>query len=147
MESSLKGLQVELSETCALCLSRLLSLICVPPRDTGPQLSDVASVSPPSDDAIQPTPSSQLHLLFKLDCCLEDVNVFTLSNLAGKYIYLHVPHHLNTVLHLMIAPLCPRYLVGPKHHRMHRLLCSVITSVCPSSLQEPWLCGRTPSES
>ncbi|XP_019133654.2 protein KIAA0100 isoform X4 [Larimichthys crocea] len=83
VESSLKGLQVELSETCALCLSRLLSLICVPPRDTGPQLSDVASVSPPSDDAIQPTPSSQLHLLFKLDCCLEDVNVFTLSNLAG----------------------------------------------------------------
>lgn len=147
MESSLKGLQVELSETCALCLSRLLSLICVPPRDTGPQLSDVASVSPPSDDAIQPTPSSQLHLLFKLDCCLEDVNVFTLSNLAGKYIYLHVPHHLNTVFCLMIAPLCPRYLVGPKHHRVHRLLCSVITSVCPSSLQEPWLCGRTPSES
>ncbi|TKS80892.1 Protein KIAA0100 [Collichthys lucidus] len=83
VESSLKGLQVELSETCALCLSRLLSVICVPPRDTAPQLSDVASVSPPSDDAIQPTPSSQLHLLFKLDCCLEDVNVFTLSNLAG----------------------------------------------------------------
>lgn len=104
---------MELSETCALCLSRLLSLICVPPRDTGPQLSDVASVSPPSDDAIQPTPSSQLHLLFKLDCCLEDVNVFTLSNLAGKYIYLHVPHHLNPVFRLMIAPLCPRYLVGP----------------------------------
>lgn len=83
VESSLKGLQVELSETCALCLSRLLSLICVP-RDTGPQLSDVASVSPPSDDTVQPIPSSHLHLLFKLDCCLEDVNVFTLSNLAGK---------------------------------------------------------------
>lgn len=83
VETNLKGLQVELSETCALCLSRLLSLICVP-RDPGPQLSDVASVSPSSDDAVQPTPSSQLHLLFKLDCCLEDVNVFTLSNLAGK---------------------------------------------------------------
>lgn len=83
VDSRLKGLQVELSETCALCLSRLLSLICVPP-DTGPQLSDVASVSSPSDDAVQTTPSSQLHLLFKLDCCLEDVNVFTLSNLAGK---------------------------------------------------------------
>ncbi|XP_044059043.1 protein KIAA0100-like isoform X2 [Siniperca chuatsi] len=82
MESSLKGLQVELSETCALCLSRLLSLICVP-RDPGPQLSDVASLSPPSDDTVPPIPSSQLHLLFKLDCCLEDVNVFTLSNLAG----------------------------------------------------------------
>lgn len=83
VDSRLKGLQVELSETCALCLSRLLSLICVPP-DMGPQLSDVASVCPPNYDAVQPTPSSQLHLLFKLDCCLEDVNVFTLSNLAGK---------------------------------------------------------------
>ncbi|XP_034556808.1 protein KIAA0100-like [Notolabrus celidotus] len=80
IESVLKGLQVELSETCALCLSRLLSLICVP-RDT--QLSNVAAVSPPSDETVQLTPSSQLQLLFKLDCCLEDVNVFTLSNLAG----------------------------------------------------------------
>ncbi|XP_035535920.1 protein KIAA0100-like isoform X1 [Morone saxatilis] len=82
VESSLKGLQVELSETCALCLSRLLSVICVP-RDMEPQLSDVASLSPSSDDAVQPIPSSQLHLMFKLECCLEDVNVFTLSNLAG----------------------------------------------------------------
>ncbi|CAK6966699.1 bridge-like lipid transfer protein family member 2 [Scomber scombrus] len=81
VESSLKGLQVELSETCALCLSRLLSLICVPP-DTGPQLSDVASLSPPSDNTVV-LPSSHLPLLFKLDCCLEDVNVFTVSNLAG----------------------------------------------------------------
>uniref|UniRef100_UPI0037E894CA bridge-like lipid transfer protein family member 2 n=1 Tax=Semicossyphus pulcher TaxID=241346 RepID=UPI0037E894CA len=80
VESCLKGLQVELSETCALCLSRLLSLICVP-RDT--RLPDVASLSPPSDDNVEPALSSQLHLLFKLDCCLEDVNVFTLSNLAG----------------------------------------------------------------
>uniref|UniRef100_A0A3B4X7L9 Bridge-like lipid transfer protein family member 2 n=1 Tax=Seriola lalandi dorsalis TaxID=1841481 RepID=A0A3B4X7L9_SERLL len=78
VESSLKGLQVELSETCALCLSRLLSLICVP-GNTGPQRSDVPAVSPSGE----PIPSSQLHLLFKLDCCLEDVNVFTLSNLAG----------------------------------------------------------------
>ncbi|XP_031729431.1 protein KIAA0100 isoform X4 [Anarrhichthys ocellatus] len=82
VESSLKGLQVELSETCALCLSRLLSLMRVPP-DAGPQLPDVASVSPSSDDTVPPIPSSQLQLLFKLDCCLEDVNVFTLSNLAG----------------------------------------------------------------
>uniref|UniRef100_A0A3B4UAG1 Bridge-like lipid transfer protein family member 2 n=1 Tax=Seriola dumerili TaxID=41447 RepID=A0A3B4UAG1_SERDU len=78
VESSLKGLQVELSETCALCLSRLLSLICVP-GNTGPQQSDVPAVSLSGE----PVPSSQLHLLFKLDCCLEDVNVFTLSNLAG----------------------------------------------------------------
>ncbi|XP_068440791.1 bridge-like lipid transfer protein family member 2 isoform X1 [Clinocottus analis] len=82
VESSLKGLQVELSETCALCLSRLLSLICVP-LDSEPHLSDVASASPSSDDAVPPIPSTELQLLFKLDCCLEDVNVFTLSNLAG----------------------------------------------------------------
>lgn len=82
VESSLKGLQVELSETCALCLSRLLSLICVT-HDTEPQLSDVAAVSPSSDDTVQPIPSSQLHLLFELNCGLEDVNVFTVSNVAG----------------------------------------------------------------
>lgn len=82
VESSLKGLQVELSETCALCLSRLLNLICVP-LDSGPQLPDVASVSPSAEDAA-PMSSPLLHLLFKLDCCLEDVNVFTRSNLAGK---------------------------------------------------------------
>ncbi|KAM3875470.1 bridge-like lipid transfer protein family member 2 [Diretmus argenteus] len=82
VESSLKGLQLELSETCVLCLSRLLSLISLP-SDRGPPLPDVASVSPPSGDAIQPVPSSHLPLLFKLECCLEDVNVFTLSNLAG----------------------------------------------------------------
>lgn len=83
VDARLKGLQMELSETCALCLSRLLSLICVP-SETQPQQSYVTSEPPPSDSAVQPTPSSQLHLLFKLDCVLEDVNVFTLSNLAGK---------------------------------------------------------------
>ncbi|XP_035479573.2 protein KIAA0100 isoform X3 [Scophthalmus maximus] len=82
VESSLKGLQVELSETCALCLSRLLALICFP-GDQRPQLPDVAAVTPSTDEAVQHIPSSQLHLLFKLECHLEDVNVFTLSNLAG----------------------------------------------------------------
>ncbi|XP_034461284.1 protein KIAA0100-like isoform X2 [Hippoglossus hippoglossus] len=82
LESKLKGLQVELSETCALCLSRLLSLICFP-GDAGPQLPDVAAATPSTDETVQRIPSSQLHLLFKLDCCLEDVNVFTFSNLAG----------------------------------------------------------------
>lgn len=83
MDSRLKGLQVELSETCALCLSRLLSLISVPAgaAQTPP---DEALTSAPSDDVDQHTSSSQQHLLFKLDCCLEDVNMFTLSNLAGK---------------------------------------------------------------
>uniref|UniRef100_A0A1A8IJQ0 KIAA0100 n=2 Tax=Nothobranchius TaxID=28779 RepID=A0A1A8IJQ0_NOTKU len=82
VESSLRGLQVELSETCALCLSRLMSLMCLCP-ETEPQLSDVAATSPSSDQTIQQNSSSQLHLLFKLDCCLEDVNVFTLSTVAG----------------------------------------------------------------
>ncbi|XP_047449852.1 protein KIAA0100-like isoform X4 [Mugil cephalus] len=82
VESNLKGLQVELSETCALCLSRLLSLMCVT-RDAGPQLSDADAASPSGDKPAHPLTSSQLHMLFKLDCCLEDVNVFTLSNVAG----------------------------------------------------------------
>ncbi|XP_029922551.1 protein KIAA0100 isoform X2 [Myripristis murdjan] len=82
LESSLKGLQVELSETCALCLSRLVSLISWP-RNRSAQLSDAASVSPSSGDVVQPAPTPHLPLLFKLECCLEDVNVFSLSNLAG----------------------------------------------------------------
>lgn len=83
MDSRLKGLQVELSETCALCLSRLLSLISVPPEATqSPPDEDLTSA--PSDDVGQHTSASQQHLLFKLDCCLEDVNMFTLSNLAGN---------------------------------------------------------------
>lgn len=83
VDSRLKGLQVELSETCALCLSRLTSLIFAPPV-TVPELSDEVSVLSSNDDGVQLTSTSQLHLLFKVDCCLEDVNVFTLSNLAGK---------------------------------------------------------------
>uniref|UniRef100_A0A3Q1ED73 Bridge-like lipid transfer protein family member 2 n=1 Tax=Acanthochromis polyacanthus TaxID=80966 RepID=A0A3Q1ED73_9TELE len=63
VESSLKGLQVELSETCALCLSRLLSLMCVT-HDTEPQLSDVAVVSPSSDDS--GSLSSPLIIVFDL---------------------------------------------------------------------------------
>lgn len=85
VESSLKGLQVELSETCALCLTRLLSLVV--PHGEERQLSEVvASAHVPDDSAVQPITTSQLHFLFKLDCCLEDVNVFTLSNLAGGFI-------------------------------------------------------------
>ncbi|XP_024866117.1 protein KIAA0100 isoform X1 [Kryptolebias marmoratus] len=83
VDSSLKGLQVELSETCALCLSRLMSLMCFS-RDAAP--SAAAAVSPSSDKTISPSSSSsssQLHLLFKVDCCLDDVNVFTVSNVAG----------------------------------------------------------------
>ncbi|XP_024132642.1 protein KIAA0100 isoform X1 [Oryzias melastigma] len=80
VESNLKGLQVELSETCALCLSRLFSMVHLPP-DTELQHPDAAVVSPPGGRSVaSPSPSQ---LLFKLDCNLEEVNVFTLSNLAG----------------------------------------------------------------
>ncbi|MEQ2161389.1 hypothetical protein GOODEAATRI_009148, partial [Goodea atripinnis] len=83
MESSLKGLQVELSETCALCLSRLLSLLRVP-GDPEPHLPDVTPESPSADRSVKSNhSSSQPNLLFKLDCCLDDVNVFTVSNVAG----------------------------------------------------------------
>ncbi|XP_028320296.1 protein KIAA0100-like isoform X3 [Gouania willdenowi] len=78
VESSLKGLQVELSETCALCLSRLLSLMCESP-DSEPQMLDLLS----HPNTVLPNASAQSKLLFKLDCCLEDVNVFTVSNVAG----------------------------------------------------------------
>nr|XP_057936208.1 bridge-like lipid transfer protein family member 2 isoform X2 [Doryrhamphus excisus] len=77
VESSLKGLQVELSETCALCLSRLMSFIHFP-RGERPKLS---VESTPTGYTVQPFSSSQL--LFKLDCHLEDVNVFTITDLAG----------------------------------------------------------------
>lgn len=70
---------MELSETCVLCLSRLLSLIHMP-RDNGRQPSDV-------DETIHLVSTSQQQLLFKLDCRLDDVNVFTLSNVAGKKMY------------------------------------------------------------
>ncbi|XP_062408220.1 bridge-like lipid transfer protein family member 2 isoform X2 [Sardina pilchardus] len=69
VESSLKGLQVEVSETCALCLSRLLSLFA-------PNGTPKAAVPVPTP----PTPSP---LLLSLELNLDDVNVFTLSNVAG----------------------------------------------------------------
>ncbi|CAL9684155.1 unnamed protein product [Knipowitschia caucasica] len=81
LEASLKGLQLELSETCALCLSRLL-LLLVPPVNE-PQLSEVSSALGPDDSQVQPPFQSHLNFFFKLDLCLEDVNAFTLSNLAG----------------------------------------------------------------
>ncbi|KAM4742919.1 bridge-like lipid transfer protein family member 2 [Anableps anableps] len=84
VESSLKGLQVELSETCALCLTRLLSLLRVS-ADPEPHLLEVTPESPSADEAVKSnhSSSSQPSLLFKLDCCLDEVNVFTVSNVAG----------------------------------------------------------------
>uniref|UniRef100_W5MG12 Bridge-like lipid transfer protein family member 2 n=1 Tax=Lepisosteus oculatus TaxID=7918 RepID=W5MG12_LEPOC len=67
LESSLSGLQVEVSETCAQCLSRLVSLL------SSDDMEQTAPVHPP-----HPPP-----LLLRLELGLEDVNVFTLSNVAG----------------------------------------------------------------
>ncbi|XP_063061511.1 bridge-like lipid transfer protein family member 2 isoform X2 [Engraulis encrasicolus] len=71
VESSLKGLQVEVSETCALCLSRLLCLFA--PNGT-PKAPSVPVPSPPN----APSP-----LLLSMEVNLDDANVFTLSNVAG----------------------------------------------------------------
>uniref|UniRef100_A0A8C7MJU3 Bridge-like lipid transfer protein family member 2 n=1 Tax=Oncorhynchus kisutch TaxID=8019 RepID=A0A8C7MJU3_ONCKI len=65
VESNLKGLQLEVSETCALCLSRLLALCNLA---NGRKLE---------------ASEHQGAFYFKIECNLEDVNVFTLSNVAG----------------------------------------------------------------
>ncbi|TRY94640.1 hypothetical protein DNTS_021557 [Danionella cerebrum] len=71
LDSSLKGLQVEVSETCTLCLSRLVSVFNLDKERTGPVLS--------------PLETSQDHLppLFNFKLSFEDVNAFTLSSVAG----------------------------------------------------------------
>ncbi|XP_030633165.1 protein KIAA0100-like [Chanos chanos] len=82
-EASLRGLQVEVSETCALCLSRLLSLFRV--NRMKENKTKIPPDLAPSPVTELPSPLSQGHvpLLFKLELNLEDVNVFTLSNVAG----------------------------------------------------------------
>lgn len=85
VESSLKGLQVELSETCALCLSRLLSLFNLASSGTrGLEQAGQPDVVPVPAHTDQTDSPSHQPLLFKLQCGLEDVNVFTLSNVAGR---------------------------------------------------------------
>ncbi|XP_043114856.1 protein KIAA0100-like isoform X1 [Puntigrus tetrazona] len=71
VESSLKGLQLEVSETCTLCLSRLFSVL---------KLDKAENVSSHSTSE---KPPSRLPPLFKFKLNLEDVNTFTLSNVAG----------------------------------------------------------------
>ncbi|KAJ0063740.1 hypothetical protein NL108_006678, partial [Boleophthalmus pectinirostris] len=105
LESSLKGLQVELSETCALCLSRLLSLLVPPVKHQ--QLSEVSAAPALKESTIQPTTPSHLNFLFKLDFCLEDVNVFTLSNLAGA-----VSMRMDTINVMSSADTCNITLQG-----------------------------------
>ncbi|XP_064157115.1 bridge-like lipid transfer protein family member 2 [Anguilla rostrata] len=82
VESKLQGMQVEISETCALCLSRLVSLFTQDGRNavSGP---DVLLPPPSASEALSPSSCGQHSVLFKLELGLEDVNVFTLSDAAG----------------------------------------------------------------
>ncbi|XP_010863616.2 protein KIAA0100 isoform X3 [Esox lucius] len=82
VESSLKGLQLEVSETCALCLSRLLSL-CNLANDRRLEASEQPPPGSGPDPVNGTSSPSQGAFYFKIDCNLEDANVFTLSNVAG----------------------------------------------------------------
>ncbi|CAM2104219.1 unnamed protein product [Caretta caretta] len=72
LDCTIQGLQVESSDTCTKCLSRVLSL-----------LHPGAS---PAEPLVEPAPSlgESAGLLWKVDLKVEDVNLFTLSSLVGS---------------------------------------------------------------
>lgn len=71
LDCTIRGLQVESSDTCTECLARVLPLFCLQPG--GAEL------------AKQPSASSEpWGLLWKVDLKVEDVNLFTLSAVVGK---------------------------------------------------------------
>ncbi|XP_042298610.1 protein KIAA0100 homolog [Sceloporus undulatus] len=74
LDCTLRGLQVESSDTCAECLSRVLVLLL--PGDIDGQEGPVTE-----ETAI--SPGEELGILWKVDLKVEDVNLFTLSPLAG----------------------------------------------------------------
>ncbi|XP_061460928.1 bridge-like lipid transfer protein family member 2 [Rhineura floridana] len=69
LDCTLRGLQVESSETCSECLSRVLSLLC--------PWSHVEAKECLKEEG------EELGVLWKVDLKVEDVNLFTLSSLAG----------------------------------------------------------------
>uniref|UniRef100_A0A5F9DT06 Bridge-like lipid transfer protein family member 2 n=1 Tax=Oryctolagus cuniculus TaxID=9986 RepID=A0A5F9DT06_RABIT len=69
LDCTIRGLQVETSDTCAQCLSRILSLM-------SPQ-SGKSAVSKESSFG------ESVSLLWKVDLKVEDMNLFTLSALVG----------------------------------------------------------------
>ncbi|XP_010859991.1 PREDICTED: UPF0378 protein KIAA0100 homolog [Bison bison bison] len=69
LDCTIRGLQVEASDTCAQCLSRIFSLM-------GPQ-SGKSAVSRESSFG------ESVSLLWKVDLKVEDMNLFTLSALVG----------------------------------------------------------------
>ncbi|XP_038614966.1 protein KIAA0100 homolog isoform X2 [Tachyglossus aculeatus] len=70
LDCTIRGLQVEASDTCAECLSRILAV-------AGPRPGE-----PPPLPA-GPSPAEGQALLWKVDLKVEDVNLFTLSSLVG----------------------------------------------------------------
>uniref|UniRef100_A0A7N4P6H7 Bridge-like lipid transfer protein family member 2 n=1 Tax=Sarcophilus harrisii TaxID=9305 RepID=A0A7N4P6H7_SARHA len=69
LDCTIRGLQVEASDTCAECLSRILSLLGPWSRKPTPP-REFPSGEPPV-------------LLWKVDLKVEDMNLFTLSSLVG----------------------------------------------------------------
>lgn len=73
LDCILRGLQVESSDTCSECLSRVLLLL--QPRHV--ETKECQKELPPSL-------GEELGVLWKVDLKVEDVNLFTLSPLAGE---------------------------------------------------------------
>ncbi|KAM9218348.1 bridge-like lipid transfer protein family member 2 [Leptosomus discolor] len=71
LDCTIRGLQVESSDTCTECLARVLPLFCL--RPSGAELAK----QPPSAS------TEPWGLLWKVDLKVEDVNLFTLSALVG----------------------------------------------------------------
>ncbi|KAM3856347.1 bridge-like lipid transfer protein family member 2 isoform 1-T1 [Vipera latastei] len=72
LDCTLRGLQLESSDACADCLSRFLLLLR--PQDPGPQ---------DRLEELHPALGEEFGVLWKVDLKVEDVNLFTLSSLAG----------------------------------------------------------------
>ncbi|KAJ7309074.1 hypothetical protein JRQ81_008371 [Phrynocephalus forsythii] len=73
LDCTLRGLQVESSDTCFECLARLLLLLL--PGDVGTLQDPTKTLPLPHGD--------EPGILWKIDLKVEDVNLFTLSSLAG----------------------------------------------------------------
>lgn len=71
LDCTIRGLQVEASDTCSQCLSRILSLM-----DTQSGKSAASRES---------SFGESVSLLWKVDLKVEDMNLFTLSALVGKW--------------------------------------------------------------
>ena len=72
LDCTIRGLQVESSDTCTECLARVLPLFC-------PQPSGAERAQQPPSASGEPW-----GLLWKVDLKVEDMNLFTLSALVGK---------------------------------------------------------------